>query len=91
MDEAEAYCDPLNNKRRINIIDVFVTLENDDYYLIEVTTPKFFYTLMEKFKSNFVTTEYPYIIVSKLVDEIMKSAIQEFIDAEEDLYRLKLL
>ena len=41
-------------------LDVFVTLENDDCYLIEVTTPKFFYTLMEKFKSNFVPPSYPY-------------------------------
>ena len=48
-------------------LDVFVTLENDAYYLIEVTTPKFFYTLMEKFKSNFVPPSYPYIIVSKLI------------------------
>ena len=66
-------------------------LENDVYCFVKVTTPKLFYSVMKKFKSNFVTTEYPYIIVSKLVNEIMKSAIQEFIDAEEDLYRLKLL
>ena len=71
-------------------LDVFVTLENDDYYLIEVTTPKFFYTLMEKFKSNFVPPSYPYIIVSKLTDDIIRAAIQEFIDAKEDSYWLKL-
>ena len=52
-------------------LDVFVTLENDDYYLIEVTTPRFFYTLMEKFKSNFVPPNYPYILVSKLTDDII--------------------
>ena len=32
----------------------FRTLENDVCYLIEVTKPKFFFTLMEKFKSDFV-------------------------------------
>ena len=71
-------------------LDVFVTLENDDYYLIEVTTPRFFYTLMEKFKSNFVPPSYPYIIVSKLTDDIIRAAIQEFIDKKEDSYWLKL-
>ena len=60
-------------------------------YLVEVTTPKFFYTLMKNFKSDFVPARYPYIIVSKLTDEIIRSAIiQEFIDAKEDSYWLKL-
>ena len=71
-------------------LDVFVTLENDACYLIEVTTPKFFYTLMEKFKSNFVPPSYPYIIVSKLTDEIIHAAIQSFIDTKDDSYWLKL-
>lgn len=71
-------------------LDVFVTLENDDFYVIEVTTPKFFYTLMERFKSNFVPPGYPYIIVSKLTDDIIRAALQEFIDEEEDSYWLKL-
>ena len=60
---------------RVNIenycLDVFVILENDDYYLMEVTTLKFFYTLMEKFKSNFVPPGSPYITVSKLTDDII--------------------
>jgi hypothetical protein len=71
-------------------LDVFVTLENDDSYLVEVTTPKFFYTLMKRFKSDFVPARYPYIIVSKLTDEVIRAAIQESIDAEEDCYWLKL-
>ena len=71
-------------------LDVFVTLENDFCYLVEVTTPKFFYTLMEKFKSDFVPAGYPYIIVSKLTDKVIRSAIQEFIKAKEDSYWLKL-
>ena len=33
---------------------------------------------------------YPYIIVSKLTDDIIRAAIQEFIDTEEDSYWLKL-
>lgn len=71
-------------------IDVFVTLENDDWYLVEVTTPKFFYALMKKSKSNFVSPSYPYIIVSKLTDDIIRAALQEFIDTKEDSFWLKL-
>lgn len=33
---------------------------------------------------------YPYIIVLKLTDDIIRAAIQEFIDTEEDSYWLKL-
>lgn len=84
-----SYLDPKVDLEN-DCLDVFVTLENDDYYLIEVTTPKFFYTLMEKFKSNFVPPGYPYIIVSKLTDDIIRAAIQEFIDTKEDSYWLKL-
>ena len=84
-----SYLDPLVDLEN-DCLDVFVTLENDDYYLIEVTTPKFFYTLMEKSKSNFVPPSYPYIIVSKLTDDIIRAAIQEFIDTKKDSYWLKL-
>ena len=71
-------------------LDVFVILENDVRYLVEVTTPKFFYTLMEKSDFDFVPPGYPYIIVSKLTNEIIEAAIQKFIDAKEDSYWLKL-
>ena len=84
-----SYLDPRVDLEN-DCLDVFVTLENDACYLIEVTTPKFFYTLMEKFKSDFVPAGYPYIIVSKLTDEVIRAAIQEFIDAKEDSYWLKL-
>ena len=83
-----SYLDPRVDLEN-DCLDVFVTLENDVCYMIEVTTPKFFYTLMEKFKSDFVPAGYPYIIVSKLTDEIIRAAIQEFIDAKEDSYWLK--
>lgn len=71
-------------------LDVFVTLENDACYLVEVTTPKFFDTLMKKFKSDFVPPTYPFIIVSKLTDDIIRTAIQEFIGTKDDSYWLKL-
>ena len=76
-------------------LDVFVILE-DDYctdefaYLVEVTTPQFLSALMAKFKDNFLPPGYPYIIVSKLTDEIIQAAIQAYIDTEDDSYWLKL-
>ena len=80
-----SYLDPKVDLKN-DCLDVFITLENDACYLIEVTTPIFFYTLMEKFKSNFVPPGYSYIIVSKLTDDIIRAAIQEFIDTKEDSY-----
>jgi hypothetical protein len=71
-------------------LDVFVTLENNTFYLVEVATPQFLSALMEKVESDFLPVGYPYIIVSKLTDEIIRAAIQEFIDAKEDSYWLKL-
>ena len=69
-------------------LDVCVTLEDNSSYLVEVTTPEFLIVLMENGK--FLLPGYPYIIVSELTDEIIRAAIQEFIDAEEDSYWLKL-
>ena len=45
---------------------------------------------MGKFESDFLLPGYPYIIVSKLTDEIIRSAIQAYIDTEDDSYWLKL-
>lgn len=45
---------------------------------------------MKQSGNDFVPVGYPYIIVSKLTHEIIRAAIQEFIDAEEDSYWLKL-
>lgn len=84
-----SYLDPRSDLEN-TCLDVLVTLENDVCYFVEVTTPKFLYTRMEKLKSDFVEPHYPYIIVSKLTDDIIRAAIQEFIDAEEDSYWLKL-
>ena len=41
---------------------------------------------MKKYKKNFVPPRYLYIILLKLTGEVIGSAIQEFIDAEEDSY-----
>lgn len=64
-------------------LDVFVTLE-DDYctddfsYFVEVTTPQFLSVLMEGEKSDFLSPGYPYIIVSKLTDDIIKALNRTF-------------
>jgi hypothetical protein len=76
-------------------LDVYVTLK-DDYcdddfgYCVEVTTLQFLSTLMKKSESEFVEPGFPYIIVSKLTDEIIRDAIQAFIDKEDDSFWLKL-
>ena len=76
-------------------LDVFVVLE-DNYctnkfsYLVEVTTPQFLSACMKKSKSDFLEPGYPYIIVSKLTDEIIQAAIQAYIDTEDDSFWLKL-
>ena len=76
-------------------LDVFVILE-DDYctdgfsYLVEVATPQFLSALMEREKSDFLSPGYPYIIVSKLTDDIIKASLQSFITTKNDSYWLKL-
>ena len=84
-------------------LDVLVTLE-DEYctdgfcYFVEVTTPQFLSTMMEKEKSTFLSPDYPCIIVSKLTDDTIQAAIESFInpqeqnpiDPHEELYWLKL-
>lgn len=82
-------------------LDVLVTLD-DDYctdgscYLVEVTTPQFLSTLMEKEKSDFLSPDYPSIIGSKLTDDIIRAAIESFInpqdpiDPHDELHWLKL-
>jgi hypothetical protein len=53
-------------------------------YVVEVTTPQFIFAFMKKSKSDFLEPGYPYIIVSKLTDEIIQAAIQAYIDTEDD-------
>ena len=69
-------------------LDVFITLEDNSLYFVEITTPQFLQVLMGG--SKFLPPQYPYIIVSELTDEVIKAAIEEFISAEENSYWLKL-
>jgi hypothetical protein len=76
-------------------LDVFVTVEDDDcndqfHYLVEVATPQYLSSLMEKFNSKFVSPSYPCIIVAELTDQVIRAAIQAFMDEEDNLYWLKL-
>jgi len=80
-------------------LDVIVTLENDSDgfgYIVEVTTPQFLSTLMEKQKMEFLPPDYPFIIVSKLTDDTIRAAIESFINPQDpiniydELYWLKL-
>ena len=80
-------------------VDVLVDLEDDSDefgYVVEVTTPQFLLTIMEKEKSAFLSPDYPCIIVSKLTDDIIRAAIEFFINPQdsgniyEELYWLKL-
>ena len=76
-------------------LDVFVSLE-DDYctdgfcYFIEVTTPQFLSTIMEKENNDFLLPDYPCIIVSKLTDDIIRAAIESFINSDDEVRWLKL-
>ena len=80
-------------------VDVLVDLEenSDEFgYVVEVTTPQFISTMMEKEKDTFLLPDYPYIIVSKLTDDIIHAAIKSSINPQdsrniyEELYWLKL-
>ena len=80
-------------------LDVFVTLD-DDYcsenfrYFVEITTPTFLSTLMEKEKTTFLSPDYPCLIVSRLTDDVIRAAIESFINSDDgvfdELYWLKL-
>jgi len=76
-------------------LDVFVSLE-DDYctdgfgYFVEVTTPQFLSSSMEHEKSAFLLPDYPCVIVSKLTDDIIRAAIESFINSDDDVRWLKL-
>jgi hypothetical protein len=69
-------------------LDACVTLEDDSFYYVEITTTRFIDSLMEKGK--FLPPCYPYIIVSELTDEIIEAAIEEFVNQREDSFWLKL-
>jgi len=67
-------------------LDVLVTLENDSDqfgYVVEVTTPQFLSTLMEKQKMKFLPPDYPFILVSKLTNNTIRVAIESFINPQD--------
>lgn len=74
-------------------LELTVFLEDDCYssrfgYTVEVTTPQFLLTLMGE--NKFLAPDYPMILVSKLTNDIIESAIQAFVDEKENAYWLKL-
>ena len=63
-------------------LDVFIFLNNnyfteDFFYILELTTPQFLKTLMED--CEFVKLSYPYLIVLKLTDEIIRKPIEAYV------------
>lgn len=76
--------------REKGYVDVYLTLENNDFYFVEVTTLKFLSYLMENVEGKFLPPDYSYILVSKLKPQIIKEAVQEYVDAKDDSYWLKL-
>jgi len=77
-------------------LDIFVYL-NDNYcteegffYLVEVKTPQFLSTIMEKKNNDFLSSDYPSIIISKLTDNIIKDPIESFINSADKFSWLKL-
>lgn len=76
-------------------LDVFVVLEDEFSseqfpYLVEVTTPEFISASMKRSGSDFLEPSFPYILVSKLTKEIIRAAIQAYVDDKDDSFWLKL-
>ena len=61
-------------------IDVFVKLEDGNTYNLVVTTPKNYYTYMEKEGVNYIPASPPDIIVKELTNEIITAAIKSYLD-----------
>lgn len=69
-------------------VDVLIELEDGNGYTLEVTTPQNLLKYMED--TTFVGPMHPFIVVSDLRIETIKSAVQALIDEEEDEFWLKL-
>lgn len=69
-------------------LDVFVENEDGYTYTIIVSTPGDLLDEMEQEEINFIMPSAPIIIVKKLTEEIVKEAIQAYV--ENDGYWLKL-
>lgn len=73
------------------IVDVFVTLEDDDFeYWVEIATPQALSFHMKKNKENFMGPGYPYIIVQELSPSVIREALEAFAVDQEDAFWLKL-
>lgn len=77
-------------------LDVFITLD-DDYctqgfcYFIEVTTLEYLSTLMQKENNGvFLLPDFPCIIVSELTDDVIRTAVESFVNSEDEARWLKL-
>ena len=68
-------------------IDVFVELEDAYTYTVVVATAKNIESLMDKERMNYFEPGYPFIIVKKLIKEIIEEAVKAY--AENDAYWLK--
>lgn len=61
-----------------------------DGFFVEVMIPQALSGIMKDGKSDFLSPGYPYIIVSKLADDIIRAVIESFIDPHYEVYWLKL-
>ncbi|MDX8361707.1 hypothetical protein [Cytobacillus sp. IB215316] len=68
-------------------IDVFVELEDGMTYTLVVATPKNLFTQMDQEQINYIPASPPFIIVRTLNEDIIKSALQTYVN--ENAYWLK--
>lgn len=81
----------LPNDTYNGIVDVFVTLEDDDFeYWVEIATPQALSFHMKNNKENFIQPGYPYIIVAELTPSVIREALEAFVADKEDAFWLKL-
>lgn len=85
--EYPLYFDNIEDVHNDNI-DVFVELEDGMKYTIVVTTPKFYYTYMDKEGIDFIPASPPDVIVRTLTKENIQNALETYL--EDDAYWLKL-
>lgn len=71
-----------------DMVEVFVTLENNFTYDITILTPQYLTWLMSKDKVNFIEPGFSFIIVEKLTGAIIRKVLREY--AKDDSYWLRL-
>lgn len=76
-------------------LDVLVTTEGDPHYegekhyLIDVATPQWLISQMDKTQMDFVSPDYPFLVVRKITVPVIKEALKELLESEDDGYWLK--